>query len=86
MTDKELQASVELLAHKLKNPLHAALLNLEVLQVKLTKSGADEKLTQHLKIAATEVKRISEITNKYFEYLKLSEKKRQSTTLRKWLE
>lgn len=86
MTEKELQESLELFAHKLKNPIHSAVINLDVLKVRLEKLGCDEKIMQHLKIATTEVKRISEIVKKYFDYLNLNEKQRQRTDLRKLLE
>ena len=83
MTEKELQESLELFAHKLKNPIHSAVINLDVLKVRLEKLGSDEKIMQHLKISTAEVKRINDIVQKYFGYLKLSDSARKKTDLRK---
>ena len=77
MDKKELKSSLELFAHKLKNPIHAAVINLDVLKVKLSKQGADKKMLKHVEIAAAEVQRISVIVQKYFEYLKVSDSERK---------
>lgn len=77
MDKNELKSSFELFAHKIKNPIHAAAINLDVLQVKLSKQGADKKTLKHVEIAAAEVQRISVIVQKYFDYLKLSDSERK---------
>ena len=77
MNEKELKSSLELFAHKLKNPIHAAVINLDVLKVKLSKQGTDKKTLKHVEIAAAEVQRISVIVQKYFDYLKLSDSERK---------
>ncbi|MBC8180672.1 hypothetical protein H8E88_06055 [candidate division KSB1 bacterium] len=85
MTEKELKSSLEIFAHKIKNPIHAAVINLDVLKVKLGKLGVDKKTLKHLEIVAAEVKRINEINKKYFGYLALGETARKKKNLKKIL-
>lgn len=86
MEKKELAQSIKIFAHKIKNPLHAAVINLDVLKVKLEKQLSDKKMLKHLEIATAEVNRINEIIQKYFEYLNLSDKERKKENLEKILE
>ncbi len=85
MTEKELKSSLEIFAHKIKNPIHAAVINLDVLKVKLKKLGVDKKTLKHLEIVTSEVKRINEINKKYFDYLALSDAGRKKKDLMKVL-
>lgn len=85
MTEKELANSLELFAHKLKNPVHAAVLNLDVLKVKVKKETKDPQTLKHLDIVAKEVQRVRELVDKYADYMKLSDKQRAKTDLRKLL-
>ena len=87
MTDKQLAETLELFAHKLKNPLHSVGINLDVLKTRLKKKIPEEKdVFKHLDIVSSEVKRINVLVIKYFKYLKLSDKERKKVDLRKLLE
>ena len=87
MTEKELINTIELFAHKLKNPLHSIGINLDVLKTKLKKKIPDEKnIFKHLEIVSSETQRLNEIVLKYLKYLTLSEKEKQKIDLRKLLE
>ncbi len=86
MNERELLKSLEIFSHKLKNPLHAAGINLDVLKVKLNKQKVDNQTMQHLTIVDSEVKRVNQIVQIYFDYLKLSDKDKKKTDLKKLLE
>ena len=87
MTEKELMETLELFAHKLKNPLHAVGINLEVLKTRLKKKIPQEKdIFKHLEIVATEAERLNELVLKYLNYLKMSDQKRKQIDLRKLFE
>ena len=85
MNEKELAKSLEVFAHKLKNPIHAAVINLDVLKVKLSKLGVDKKTMKHLEIVNSEVQRINEINKKFFDYLALNDAERKKKKLEKIL-
>jgi len=85
MTEKELKGSLEIFAHKIKNPIHAAVINLDVLKLKLSKLGVDEKLKKHLEIVNSEVQKINDINQKYFDYLALNDGERKKKNLKKIL-
>ena len=85
MNEKQLEKSIAIFSHKLKNPLHAAVINLEVLQVKLKKSAADEELMTHVKIVCKEVQRLQAIVTKYFDYLQLNDTQKAKIDLEKVL-
>ncbi len=85
MDEKEIIASIEILAHKIKNPVHAAMLNLDVVQVKLKKQKTDKALLKHLEIVSQELQRLNHILQSYFNYLKLSDRERKKKDLRKIL-
>lgn len=87
MTEKELIETLELFSHKLKNPLHAVGINLDVLKNKLKKKIPQEKdIFKHLDIVASESQQLNEIVIKYLKYLKLTDKERRKVNLRKLLE
>jgi len=87
MTDKELLESLELLSHKLKNPLHSVGINLDVLRVKLKKEKiSDKAIYKHLDIVENESHRIQEIVIKFSKYIKMSDAKKKMVNLRKLLE
>jgi signal transduction histidine kinase len=86
MNEKELRDSVALVAHKIKNPLHAAAINLEVLEVKLHKRSADSDLFDHLKIVRKEVQRVQDILLRYLEILQHDEKKLELKKIEKILD
>ena len=85
MTKKELTQTLKIFSHKLKNPIHAVMINLDVLKLKLGKKTSDKDLLKHLTIATKEVQKINEIVKKYFEYLKFDDKERKKKDLRKIL-
>ena len=85
MDEKELIKSLEIFAHKIKNPIHAVGINLDVLKVKLQKQIKEQATMKHLEIAASEAKRLSDIIEKYLKYLKLTEKEKAKVDLRKLL-
>lgn len=65
--------SIGILSHKLKNPIHGALLNLEVLKRILEKDKVDKKAVKHLAIVQKEVERIHLIVNKFQEYMQMDD-------------
>lgn len=85
MTEKELAESLELFSHKLKNPVHAAVLNLDVLKMKIKKETKDPQTLKHLEIVAREVQRVRDLVDKYSAYIKMSDRKKSKTDLRKLL-
>ena len=85
MEEKELKESLEIFAHKIRNPIHSVALNLDVLKVKLKKHIKDQADLKHLEIAASEVKRLNDIVAKYLDYLKKSDKERAKVELKKLL-
>jgi len=87
MTEKELINTLELFAHKLKNPLHSVGINLDVLKAKLKKKVPQEKdVFKHLEIVSSEAQRINILVMKYLDYLKLNDNERQQKDLKKILE
>jgi len=86
MDEKELVKSLEVFAHKIKNPIHSVVINLDVLKVKLQKQIKDQQTLKYLEIATSEVKRLSDIVAKYLDYLKKSDKEKAKVDLRKLLE
>jgi len=87
MTEKELVDSLEILSHKLKNNLHAVGINLDVVRIKLKKNCPQEKeILKHIDIVASESEAIIEKIQKYMKYVKLDDKNRQKTDLKKLLE
>jgi len=85
MDEKHLKESLDIFAHKIKNPIHSVVINLDVLKVKLQKQIKDQATLKHLEIANSEVKRLSDIIEKYLKYLNLSDKERAKVDLRKLL-
>ena len=85
MDENELSKSLEVFAHKIKNPIHSVVINLDVLKVKLQKQIKDQAMLKHLEIATSEVKRLSDIIEKYLKYLNLSDKEKSRIDLRKLL-
>lgn len=87
MTETELIKTLELFAHKLKNPLHAVGINLDVLKTQLKKKIPQEKdILHHLDIISTEAQRLNTIVMKYLNYLEKSDRERQKIDLKKLLE
>jgi hypothetical protein len=74
--EKELQNAVEILSHKMKNPIHAAVINLDVVRVKLQKTKTDKTMLNHLDIVSAEIQRLNTIVSRFGEYLKDPEKSR----------
>ena len=85
MNENELKNFVEIFAHKMRNPLHAAMINLDVAKSKCKKISTDETILKHLNIANSEIENIYNLTEKFIEYLKLPENKRKKLDLRKFL-
>ena len=87
MTEKDLIKSLELFSHKLKNPLHAIGINLDVLKSRMKKKlPGEEGMMRHIEIVSTEVDRLQELTLKYLKYLKMKDKERSKIDLRSLLE
>jgi nitrogen fixation/metabolism regulation signal transduction histidine kinase len=85
MDEKELIKSLEIFAHKIRNPIHSVVINLDVLKVKLQKQVKDQPTLKHLEIANSELKRLSEIVAKYLDYLKKNDKERAKVDLKNLL-
>jgi len=85
MNEKELVKSLEIFAHKVKNPIHSVVINLDVLKVKLKKQVKDQTTMKHLEIATSEVKRLSDLIEKYLRYLNLDDREKAKMDLRKLL-
>ncbi len=76
MTDKELETAIDILLHKLKNPVHAASLNLDALELVLSKQNNDKKSRQLLKIIRAEMQRTLTIVSRFSEYIRSDKKKK----------
>ena len=85
MDEKDLLEYLEIFAHKMRNPLHALMINLDVAKVKGEKINIDPAIMKHLKIAAGEVEKLNHIMERFFEYLKLPEKERKKKDLKKFI-
>lgn len=85
MNEKLLVKSLDIFAHKIKNPIHSIVINLDVLKVKLQRQIKDQATLKHLESATSEVKRLSNIVAKYLDYLKKSDKERAKVDLEKLL-
>ena len=85
MNEKELAKSLEVFAHKIKNPIHSVVINLDVLKVKLQKQVKDQSTLKHLDIVTSEVKRVGDIVAKYLKYVQLSDKEKNKVNLKKLL-
>ena len=85
MNESDLKKSLEIFAHKIKNPLHAAVINLDVLKVRLEKQGTEKATLKHLDLVLSEIQKISEMVNKYLSYWELSEAARKKKDLKKIL-
>ena len=86
MTETEIKKALEIFAHKLKNPLHAASLNLEVLHSKLQQQGIDKKTQQHLDLTIKDLQRMQTIVEKFFHYLDQSPTERKKIALKSYLQ
>jgi nitrogen fixation/metabolism regulation signal transduction histidine kinase len=85
MNESDLKKSLEIFAHKIKNPLHAAVINLDVLKVRLEKQGTEKATLKHLDLVLSEIQKISEMVKKYLGYWELSEAARKKKDLKKIL-
>ena len=85
MDEKDLQNILEIFAHKIRNPLHAAMINLDVVKVKCEKIAADKSISKHLQIAGNEIQNIHHLTERLIEYVKLPAGKRKKIDLKKFL-
>jgi len=85
MKQEELIESLEIFSHKLKNPLHSALINLEVLRVKLGKMGIAAETIKHADISFDEIQRLEKIVERYLKYLKAGDNERAKTELKTYL-
>ena len=86
MEEKQLEKSIGVLSHKIKNPLHSAVINLDVLRVKLKRCTLDEEIYTHLDIVNNEVLRLEKIILKYLEFLKKSDVEKAKSDLSKILD
>jgi nitrogen fixation/metabolism regulation signal transduction histidine kinase len=85
MTEQEIKKNLEVFMHKFKNPLHSAVLNLDVLRLRLTNGGADKPTRQHLQIVIENVQRMGKIIESFEEYLNKSDKEKSAIDLKKYL-
>jgi len=86
MNEKQLERSIGILSHKIKNPLHSAVINLDVLRVKLKKCTTDMEIYTHLDIVNNEVLRLQKIILTYLEFLKKSDREKEKSDLSKILD
>lgn len=87
MTENELNDALELFAHKLKNPVHAIGINMDVLRTKLKRQPiTDKDIFTHLNIVEKETLRIQEIVQKFTDYLQEDDARKKKVNLKKLLE
>ncbi|MBN1155504.1 hypothetical protein JXB12_11350 [candidate division KSB1 bacterium] len=87
MTEGELNEILELFSHKLKNPIHAVGINIDVLQMRLKKQSiTDNAIYKHLDIVRHETDRVQEIVMRFINYLSKTESQRKKIDVRKFLE
>lgn len=85
MDDDELREFLEIFAHKMRNPAHAAMINLDVAKNKIKKITDDKALARHLEIVETELKKLNKLTEKFIAFLKLPQNKRDKIDLKEYL-
>jgi len=73
LNEKELLNFLELLAHKIKNPLHSLGLNLEAMKIQAAKIKSDA-LLKHVKITQAEQARLNKIVQAAIDYLEPADK------------
>ena len=86
MKEGELLKSLDVLTHRMKNPLHSALINVEVLKVMLEKRKSDPKLLKHVDIVSREVGRIQDIIRKYIDFLEMNDRERSTIDIKTYLQ
>ncbi len=85
MEENEIKDFVEIFAHKLRNPLHAAMINLDVAKTRCERISAEKAILKHLDIVSAEIQSMNNLTERFIEFLKLPENKRKKLDLRKFL-
>jgi len=69
---KNLEKAVRTLSHEIKNPLHSASINLEVLRTRLTRSSAEESkdLLKHVEIIDKDLRKLQKIIKDFLQTIK----------------
>ncbi|MEE4311992.1 MAG: hypothetical protein V2J62_08965 [candidate division KSB1 bacterium] len=87
MNIEEINESMELFSHKLKNPVHSIGIHVDVVKSKLKKSAdSNVDITKHVDFIASETERLQRIVLNYLEYLNLPDGKRKKIDLAHLLE
>lgn len=81
-----MQKSIAIFAHKIKNPLHAAVINLDVAKTKLKRQSVGGDAVSHLDIASSEIKRLERMVVRYLDFVRLSDAQRSKMNLEKYLD
>ena len=85
MQKKQLEDDLELFAHKVKNPLHAIVLNMDVLKSRLQKQNIDKSSLKHLDCAMQDMQKMNAIILRFIEYIKMDETDQKKIDLRSFL-
>jgi len=87
MNREEINASLEIFSHKLKNPVHSIGIHVDVVKSRLKKSpDTNMDITKHVDFIASETERLQRMVLNYLEYLNLPEGKRKKVDLAHLLE
>ncbi len=86
LTPEQISELLEILSHKLKNPVHGALINLEAAQTLLEKTRVNPSVHRHLDLAVRELERITPLIKTTKEVITQSTDKNKTGVLKKTLE
>lgn len=67
---KTIARFLDIMAHEIKNPLHAFVINLDVLKTKIQKGRAKADSLKHVRILELEVEHLKEIINGFLRYVR----------------
>lgn len=78
---KTLLRFLDIMAHEIKNPLHAMVINLDVLMTKLHKSQAKEDTLKHAEILGKEMDHLQELIRGFLSYVRPGVPQKQRTNV-----
>jgi len=78
---KTLSRYLDIMAHEVKNPMHALVINIDVLRTKLKKAGIDDGVARHLDIIEREIDHLKEVIGGFLSYVRPGMPQKEKTNL-----
>ncbi len=78
---RTLSRFMDIMAHEVKNPLHALVINVDVLKAKLAKTGAEADSMKHVDIISHEIDHLQEVLSGFLMYVRPGVPQRERTNL-----